>query len=409
MADVRPFQAFRPAPDRAARVACPPYDIISSAEARQLAAGNSDSFLRVVKPEVDLPPGTDAFSDAVYARGAANLADFIGRGLLVRDGRPAYYPYRLEWRGRRQTGLLCLASVEEYDRGAIRRHELTRRDREVDRTRHGDAQDGTAEPVFLAYHDRGGIDELIRSFCAGHAPVYDLARDENVHHTVWVMDDPQYVDRLRGLFASIDALYIADGHHRAFAASQVRKLRRERHGTAPGPWDRFMTVVFPDHELNILEYNRVVTTLGSLLPEAFLKRVAERFDITPGSGRPSCPHEFGMLLGSTWHRLVPKPGTYNDADPIEALDVSIIHTNLIGPVLGIADLKTDVRIAFVGGTRGTAELERQVKAGAAVAFALFPASITQLMAVADAGLIMPPKSTWFFPKPASGLVVYTYS
>ncbi|MEP0774257.1 MAG: DUF1015 domain-containing protein [Acidobacteriota bacterium] len=408
MSDVRPFRALRPRSELAARLASPPYDVLSSEEARAMAAGNELSFLHVVKPEIDLPPEVDLYSDEVYAKGVANLRRLIASGVLVREERPAFYVYAQRMGEHRQFGLVCAASCAEYEQGLIKRHEFTRRDKEDDRTRHVAEQNANAEPVFFTYRRRDPINALVEEVVAA-APVYDFVADDGVGHTVWVV--PEGLNAaLTAEFARVEALYVADGHHRTASAARVGLERRAvnpRH-TGEEPYNYFMAVLFPHDQLKIMDYNRAVKDLAGRTPEEFLAALGHRFEVSPtDSPRPQAVHHFGMYLQGRWYRLVARPGTFPADEPVRSLDASILQENLLAPELGIADPRTDKRIDFVGGIRGLGELERRVQEGWAVAFALHPVTLEQLMAVADAGQVMPPKSTWFEPKLRSGLLVRT--
>ncbi len=408
MSRFRPFRAYRPRPELAGRIASPPYDVISSEEAREMARGNPWSFLHVGKPEIDLDPSVPLYDDRVYAKGVENLRRFIAEGILEKEPQPCFYVYQQRMGGHVQAGLVGLCSVREYEEGLIKRHEHTRKDKEDDRTRHVREQNANAEPVFLTYRAVPAIDEIVDR-ARSCDPVYDIVTDDGFGHTVWVVADEEDMAELTRLFAEkVPALYVADGHHRTAAAVRTGQALRARHGVGSGeePWEYFMAVVFPHDQLQILDYNRVVKDLNGLAPEEFLRRAGERFDVREASSpRPEGPARFGMYLGGRWYRLTARPGTYPEGHPVLGLDVSILQNNLLGPVLGIADPRTDRRIDFVGGIRGPVELEKRVKEGWAVAFALHPTSLDQLMAVADAGEVMPPKSTWFEPKLRSGLLV----
>jgi uncharacterized protein (DUF1015 family) len=409
MSSVKPFRAYRPRPDLARQVASFPYDVISSDEARALAAGNPHSFLHVGKPEIDLDPSISLYDDRVYAKARENLGRMIAEGVLKRDARPTLSVYQQRMGNHVQAGVVGLASVSEYERDLIRKHEHTRKDKEDDRTRHVTECDANAEPVFLAYRKMPAIDAIVDRVRA-RTPLHDLVSEDGIGHTVWVVDDPAEIDALVRLFAAVPALYVADGHHRTAAAVRHGQAARVQHpGAGPdAPFEGFMAVLFPHDQLQILDYNRVVKDLNGLTPEQFLERIADRFVVTPADGpRPDAPHEFGMFFEGRWYRLAARPGTFPAGDPVRGLDVSILQDNLLAPVLGIADPRTDKRIDFVGGIRGTGELEKRVREGCAVAFSLYPTSLDQLMAVADAGMVMPPKSTWFEPKLRSGLTVRT--
>lgn len=417
MSVLKPFRAHRPRPELAREVASFPYDVISSEEARDLARGNPYSFLRVCKPEIDLDPSVPVHDDRVYAKGRENLRRLIAEGTLVRDERPCLYVYRQRMGGHVQTGLVGLCSVREYEQGLIKRHEHTRKDKEDDRTRHVAEQNANAEPVFLAYRARDEIDALVAAVLARPA-AYDFVADDGIGHALWVVADPGEIAALSRAFAEVPCLYVADGHHRTAAAVRHgQAVRARRGGEGPNgpvdpdrePHEFFMAVVFPHDQLQILDYNRVVKDLNGLSVERFLARVSERFAVAPAdsaaAAKPAAPRSFGMLLDGRWRRLTARPGTYDADDPVRGLDVSILQDNLLAPILGIADPRTDQRIDFVGGIRGTAELERRCRSGWAVAFALHPTSLDQLMRVADTGAVMPPKSTWFEPKLRSGLTV----
>lgn len=406
MSVLKPFRGLRPPREWVRQIAAPPYDVVNREEARAYAAGNERSFFHVSRPEIEFGPEVDEHDEPVYARGRENLAAFQERGWLRLDEAPCFYVYRQRMGAHVQTGLVAGASVDEYDDGRIRKHELTRADKEDDRTRHLDALSANDEPVFLTYRANEEIDQLIAEVTRG-APEYDFVTDDDIAHTFWVVRG-EANQRIAAAFAPIERLYIADGHHRSAAASRVRKLRRDRGLQGPGH-DAFLAVIFPDNQMQILDYNRVVKDLRGLSQEEFLARVREKFELQPAHGpKPRSLHEFGMYLGGLWHTLRARPGTYPET-PVGVLDVSILQSNLLGPVLGIGDPRTDKRIHFVGGIRGTKELERLVDGGSyAVAFSMFPTSLEQLMAIADANQIMPPKSTWFEPKLRSGLVLHPF-
>jgi uncharacterized protein (DUF1015 family) len=408
MSDVRAFRALRPRPELAARVAAPPYDVIDSEEARRMAEGNEISFLHVNKPEIDLPPDVGHYDDRVYAMGARNLRRFVAAGVFVREAEPRFYVYQQRMEGHVQAGLVCAASCHEYEDGLIKRHEFTRKDKEDDRTRHTHELNANAGPVFLTYRKQAGIDGIVDGVRRS-APTYDFVASDGVGHTVWIVPRGQ-ADAVRARFAEVPALYVADGHHRAASAARVGMERRavNRNHRGDEPYCYFLAVLFPHDQLQIMDYNRVLKDLAGLSEKEFLARVGGPFTVTPtASPRPDSPHRFGMFLGRRWYRLEAKTGTFPAADPVRSLDAAILQENLLTPVLGVADVRTDRRIDFVGGIRGLGELERRVNDGWAVAFAVHPVSLDQLMAVADAGLVMPPKSTWFEPKLRSGLVVRT--
>jgi len=403
---IQPFRGLCPADGRAAEVAAPPYDVLSAAEARERAAGRPSSFLHISRAEIDLPPGTDPYSPAVYAQSAANFRRLIADGLLIRDAAPCYYAYRLTMGEHVQTGLVAAASVADYDSNRIRRHEFTRPDKEDDRVRQIEALSAQTGPVLLAYPDAPDTDALLAGATV-QAPVADASLD-GVRHTVWRIADAATIAALDVAFEALPNLYIADGHHRSAAASRVAASRRQSADAADAAGaERFLAVIFPAHEMRIMDYNRVVRDLNGLSPEAFLARIAEHFSVTPADDRvkPEKTGVVGLYLGGRWYRLAIKPSLIPLADPVRRLDVSLLSDYLLAPILGIADLRRDKRIDFVGGIRGLAELERRVDNGEmAVAFALYPTPMPELMAVADSGQVMPPKSTWFEPKLADGLV-----
>lgn len=414
MSQLKPFRAHRPRPELAAQVAAVPYDVVNTQEAAELAKGNPHSFLHVGRPEIDLPAGLDVHADAVYAQGVANLRGLIAGGTLFRENTPCLYVYQQRMGDHVQAGLVGLCSVAEYENGTIKRHEFTRKDKEDDRTRHVTEQAANAEPVFLTYRAVPYIDHIVNDI-RKQIPAYDIVTPDGIGHTVWVVSGETVVYELVHLFNGVEALYIADGHHRTAAAIRYGQACRAE-AKAKGlpldgeePFESFMAVVFPHDQLKIMDYNRVVKDLNGLSPEAFLAQVGEKFEVAPTAHRaPQAPTRFGMYLGGAWYELQAKPGSYPATDPVRGLDVSILQENLLNPILGIDDPRTNTRIDFVGGIRGMDELERRVKEGCAVAFSVFPTSLTQLMSVADAGEVMPPKSTWFEPKLRSGLLVRMY-
>jgi uncharacterized protein (DUF1015 family) len=399
---IRPFRALRPVPGRAREVLAPPYDVLSSAEARQRARGKPWSFLHVSRPEIDLPEDTDPYSSAVYAKAAENLERMVSERVLVRDARPHYYAYRTVWQGRRQTGLACVTAVAGYENGRVRRHELTTPVKETDRVRQIEAVNAQTGPVMMAYPHAPEIDTLLKR-ATERDPDIAVTADDDVTHELWVIADNAPIEELTAAFDALPALYIADGHHRSAAAARVSSAR----GGVEGSHRYFLSVVFPHHSMVILDYNRVVRDLGGRTPEAFLAAVGERFVVTPAPApvRPAEAHTFGMYLAGSWYQLKLEAAQVPEDDAVGRLPVTLLARNLIEPLLGIADQSTDKRIDFVGGGRGLAELARRVDAGEmAVAFALYPTQMEDLMAVADAGAIMPPKSTWFEPKLADGMV-----
>jgi len=401
---VRPFRGLRPTAATAADVAAPPYDVLSSAEAKVKAAGKPHSFLHISKPEIDLPDGTDVYAPAVYQKGADNFQAMIKAGVLVRDDAPSYYVYRMRMGAHTQTGLAFAASVADYDTNRIRKHEFTRPDKEDDRVRQIEALNAQTGPVLLAYRKHMEVQNILME--AARAPeLYEVKGEHGVIHTVWRISDAPTVERITAAFDAMDALYIADGHHRSAAASRVAAARRGK--AASDSAEYFLAVAFPHDQMRIFDYNRVIKDLNGLSEAQFLEKVRTKFAVTPSDAQvsPPSPTHFGMYLGKKWYALTIHPDFIPAKDPVGELDVSLLQNNLIAPILGIADPRRDKRIDFVGGIRGLGELESRVNSGEmAVAFALHATRMDQLMAVADAGEVMPPKSTWFEPKLADGLV-----
>ena len=404
MATLHPFRALRPSRENAVRVAAPPYDVVSTREARDLARGNPDSYLHVSRPEIDLPEGTDDHADAVYARGTANLADFQRRGVLRADGEPRLYVYAQKMGSHHQTGLVACASVEEYDRDLVKKHEKTRADKEDDRTRHIDVLSAHDEPVFLTYRAVPDIDRAVAEVARG-TPEYDLTTGDGVEHRLWVAP-PEAGRRIEALFGAVPALYVADGHHRSAAASRVHAARKAK----PGEHALFLSVIFPHDQMQILAYNRVAKDARGRSPQALLAELERVMTLEPAvRPEPEGPLAFGVFLGGRWWRARVRPGSYDARDPVASLDCSILQDQVLGPVFGIADPRRDRNVDFVGGIRGARELERRVRdEGWSAAFHPFPPRVDQVMAVSDAGLIMPPKSTWFEPKLRSGLFVHPF-
>ncbi|MDP3113646.1 MAG: DUF1015 family protein [Candidatus Cloacimonadaceae bacterium] len=413
MAVFKPFKALRPIPEKAAAIASLPYDVMDSDEARIEVEKNPLSYLHVEKPEVDMPPGTDLYDPDVYAKAKENLDNYSNQGLMKQDVLPMYYIYRLQMNGRAQIGLVGLTSVDEYMDGIIKKHELTRADKEADRIKHVDACDAHASPVFFTYRHQDVIDTTVDKVMESSNPVYDFVSDDGIVHSLWLMDDPQDLETIQNAFAQMDFLYVADGHHRTASAAKVGLLRREQFPDYTGEeeFNFFMAVIFPDNHLRIFDYNRVVKDLNGNSKEDFLGKVAEKFHIEAVNPERIChpekPHKFCMYLDKAWYCLTAKTGSWNEANLVDSLDVSILQNNLLEPILGIGDPRRDKRIDFVGGIRGLEELVRRVDSGReAVAFAMYPTSMDELIAIADAGEIMPPKSTWFEPKLRSGLFIH---
>jgi uncharacterized protein (DUF1015 family) len=406
---VRPFAALRPEAEHAAAVIAPPYDVVSRAEALELSAGHPNSFLHISRPEIDLPADTDAYSDEVYARGAENLDRLTSLGLLTRDPAPGYYVYRLRMGDHEQTGVALTASVAAYDANRVRKHERTRPEKEADRVRNISSLNAQTGPVLSVYRADATIKSVLEN-AKKKPPVLDVTGQYDVTHTLWRIDDPGEIETLSNAFESMPAIYIADGHHRSAAASRVAAERAASEtASGSGNADFFLSVVFPHDEMNILDYNRVVRDLNGLSPEAVLDRLGEKFAIvaTDSAVKPDRPGQFGMYLGRNWYQLEIHTGLIPDEDPVGRLDVSLLQDHILSPILGVGDPRLDPRIDFIGGIRGLQALQERVDRGdAAVAFALYPTSMEQLMAVADAEMLMPPKSTWFEPKLADGLLTH---
>ena len=406
MSLIQPFKALRPAAGRAAEIIAPPYDVLSSDEARVRAAGKPWSFLHISKPEIDLPEGTDLYSPAVYAKAAENLQKMLDAGVIARDEKPCYYVYRIIMGAHVQTGIVAAASVVEYDGNRIKKHEFTRPDKEDDRVRQIEALNAQTGPVFLAYSKAPAIDAILASTVAG-TPDADATADDGIRHTLWVIRDEATIAQITKNFDALPALYIADGHHRSAAASRVAAARRSAnpHHTGEESYNYFLSVIFPDHSLKILDYNRVVCDLNGLSKEELIAKIGKAYQVEPAAGqvKPASHGEVGMYLAGQWYRLSIKPELI-PADPVARLDVSLLTEYVLTPVLGIADLRRDKRIDFVGGIRGLGELEKRVNSGEmAVAFAMCATTMNDLMSVADSGQVMPPKSTWFEPKLAAGM------
>ncbi len=415
MAVFRPFKAIRPLPEFASRVAALPYDVMNSQEAAVMVKGNPYSFLHVDKAEIDLPVGTYLYSDEVYAKAKENLEKLVTDGVCKQDEKPCVYIYRQTMNGRSQTGLVGCVAIDDYINNVIKKHELTRADKEADRINHVDRCDANTGPIFLAYRNRDDIAATVNEWKESHTPVYDFVTDDGVGNTVWVVDDDGVIDSIRAAFDNTDYLYIADGHHRAASAVKVGLKRREANPDFDGTeeFNFFLAVLFSCDELEIMDYNRVMKDLNGYTSDGFIEKISEKFTVElTDSEKPYKPvesHTFGMLLDGKWYKLTAKEGSFDAADPVAALDVSILQSNLISPVLGIDDPRTDKRIDFVGGIRGLNELERRVNDDMCLAFSMYPTTLEELFTIADSGKIMPPKSTWFEPKLLSGLFIHKLS
>ncbi len=414
MSTLHPFPALRPPRELAVRVSSLPYDVMNHREAREMAAGNDASFLHICRSDIDTSEAA-IHAPETYAKARENLEAFVRKGYLVRDEKPSFYIYRQIMWGRVQTGIVGCASVDEYASGVIKKHELTRREKELDRIEHFDACSAQTEPVFLAYRKHESLSGIIREWIKFHKPEYDFTTEDGVTHILWPVSDPGTVEAIRKGFEEVDALYIADGHHRTASSAAVSASRRKEHPDYTGQeeFNYLMAVVFCDEDLFIMDYNRVVRDLNGLAKEELLEKLRASFDVAPadavpGEGyAPRAKHEFGMYLDGRWYSLTAKPGTFPADHPIESLDCAILQANVLAPILGIDDPRTSDRIDFVGGIRGLGELERRCSGEMALAFSLYPVTMDDLFRVADAGEIMPPKSTWFEPKLRSGLFVHT--
>jgi len=409
---IKPFKALRPEPELVTRVASPPYDVLNSEEAHQLVKDNTYSFLHVNKAEIDLDASVDHYDQKVYEKASENLNKLIKERVYLQDEQEKIYIYRQIMKGRAQTGLVVCVSIDDYLNGKIKKHENTREDKEKDRINHIDFTDTNTGPVFLAYKAKDEIKQIVNRWTKEENPVYDFTSEDGITHTCWVIDDESTIQQLIESFAKIDYLYIADGHHRAAAATKVGLKRREQFKDYTGKeeFNYFLSVLFLHDELYIMDYNRVVADLAGNSEEEFIQKISEKFTIEEYSGegpyRPEARHTFGMYLDNRWYKLTAKPGTFDEDDAVDSLDVSILQNNLLTPILEIEDPRTDQRIEFIGGIRGLEELEKRVKAEMKVAFSLYPTSIEELMKVADAEKLMPPKSTWFEPKLRSGIFIH---
>lgn len=411
MAVVRPFKGLRPPVQWVEQVASRPYDVLNSEEARAEAAGNEKSLYHIIKPEIDFPVGTDEHEPAVYHKAFENFQAFQEKGWLVQDAQPCYYIYAQTMNGRTQYGLVVCASVEDYLQGRIKKHELTRRDKEEDRMKHVRVNNANIEPVFFAYPANAQLDALVATYTC-NKPLYDFVAPDGFGHHFWMINDANDIDRITSIFAEMPSMYIADGHHRSAAAALVGAEKAQQNPNHKGDeaYNFFMAVCFPDNQLTIIDYNRVVKDLNGMTAEAFLAALETSFVVEEkgtDAHRPNQLHNFGLYLEGRWYSLTAKPGTYDDNDPIAVLDVTISSKYILDDLLGIKDLRSDKRIDFVGGIRGLSELSQRVDSGEMkVALALYPVSMDQLIAIADSGNIMPPKTTWFEPKLRSGLVVH---
>ncbi len=406
MITITPFKALRPEAQLSKAVASRPYDVLNSKEAKIEAQGNPNSFLHVTKSEIDLPDTIDVHSQKVYDKAKENLQAFISRNILFRESKPCYYIYRLTMNGRSQTGLVCGSSVDDYENDLIKKHEFTRPEKELDRINHIKTTGAQTGNVFLAYKNIDEVDAIINKWTVEKNPQYDFTADDKVQHSIWILSDDATIKKITDLFKSFaPCTYIADGHHRAASAAKVRSALGKK---ATANADYFLTTLFPASQLEIMDYNRVIKDLNGLSAGELLQKLEEKFTIEKESNayRPEALHQFGLYINNQWYKLSSKPGTYKE-DPIGILDITILQENVLDPLLGIKDQRTDKRIDFVGGIRGLEELEKRVDSGEmALAISLYPVSIEQLFNIADSGNVMPPKSTWFEPKLRDGLLTH---
>lgn len=412
MAVFRPFRAFRPAEKYQRLIPALPYDCMSSDEAREAVKGNPLSFLHVDRAEIDLPPGTSPYEEQVYQRARENLLSLEKSGALVQDDSPCFYIYRQEMHGRVQTGLAGCASIDDYMNNVIKKHEKTLAKKEADRIRHVSATNANTGPIFLTYRKDDRISQILEEYTASRRPVYNFEA-AGALQTVWVIDEPAVINELSSLFSQVKAFYIADGHHRCESAVRVGRMKRYESPCYTGgeEFNFFLAVAFADSDLKIMDYNRVVRDLAGFSPQEFLGRIADSFEIEKKERAfsPQKRHTFGMYLDSQWYSLEAKPKIIDESDPVGSLDVSVLQNSLLEPVLGIKDPKNDERIDFIGGIRGLSELERRASSDMRLAFSMYPTTVRELMSIADAGEIMPPKSTWFEPKLLSGLFIHHLS
>lgn len=411
MAVIRPFKGIRPIKELADKIAALPYDVMDSDEAREMVKDNPYSFLHVDKAEVDLPKDIDVYDDRVYEKAKENLEKMIEEGYYIEDEKPKFYIYRQVMNGRSQVGLVGCASIDDYTNNIIKKHELTREDKEIDRINHVYKCEAHTGPIFLTYRENKDISNIINEWVK-KAPIYDFKSEDGIAHTVWVIDDESSVSKISELFKSVEYLYIADGHHRSASAVKVGHIKRaeSENYTGEEEFNYFLSISYPDSELEVLDYNRTVKDLNGLSKEEFLNKVSESFIVTKSNEqvKPKVKHTFGMYLEKQWYLLEAKNGMFNPNDPVEQLDVSILQNNLLKPILGIDDPRKSKRIKFVGGIRGLKELERRADTDMKVSFSMYATTTDDIMDIADSGKVMPPKSTWFEPKPRSGLFIHKF-
>lgn len=411
MVRIKPFRGIRPREDLAATVSALPYDVMNRKEAAAMAKGNECSILHITRAEIDFPAEIGDYEECVYEKGRTNLQSFLKEGVLQREEKPVLYIYREIMDGKSQTGIVAAFATEDYENDIVLKHELTRKEKEADRIKHFDVCDCHTEPVFLTYRHRDDINRLVAAWVDSHEAVYDFVSDDVVKHILWVVDDNTIIDQIKAAFGKLDKVYIADGHHRCASAAAVGKKRREQ-WVVKGendPANHFMAVVFPDDDLAIMAYNRVVKVSDDFDAPAFLKKLREKFSVKKMEGDfiPAKKHEFGAYIGGSWYRMIADPSLYQNDDIAENLDAAILQKNVLGPFLGIDDPRTDQRIDFIGGIRGNKEIIKRCEEEQGIGFNLYPVEIADLMSVADDGKIMPPKSTWFEPKLRSGLFLHS--
>lgn len=411
MAVIRPFKAIRPVKEFVDKIAALPYDVMNSEEAREMVKDNPYSFLHVDKAEVDLPLDVDVYDEKVYAKAKENLDKMIDTGLYMEDEKPNYYIYRQVMKGRSQTGLVACASIDDYSNNIIKKHELTREDKEIDRINHLYNCEAHTGPIFLTYRENKNISNIVNEWIKKE-PIYDFKAEDGVAHTIWIIDDEDTVNKLQELFKSVKYLYIADGHHRTASAAKVGHIKRAEKDSYTGEeeFNFFLSISYPDSELEVLDYNRTVKDLNGLSTEEFFKKIEEKFEVIESDEqvKPKEKHTFGMYLEKQWYLLKAKSGIFNPEDPVDRLDVSILQNNLLRPILGIDNPRKSKRIKFIGGIRGLNELEKRANTDMKVSFSMYPTTTEDIMAIADSGEIMPPKSTWFEPKPRSGLFIHKF-
>jgi uncharacterized protein (DUF1015 family) len=411
MAVIKPFRAMRPIKELVDKIAALPYDVMNSDEAREMVKDNPYSFLHVDRAEVDLPLDTDVYSDEVYEKAKVNLKNMIDKGYYKEDKEPCFYVYKQSMKGRSQVGLVGCASIDDYNNNVIKKHELTREEKEIDRVKHLYKIKAHTGPIFLTYRENKEISSIVKEWTL-REPLYNFKSEDGNKHTVWIINDYKVVKRISELFEKVNYLYIADGHHRTASAAKVGQIEREENKNYKGneEFNYFLSIVYPDSELEVLDYNRSVKDLNGLTEKEFLDNVSEKFIITKKDKevKPNKKHNFGMYLNKQWYLLEAKEGIFNPEDPVEQLDVSILQNNLLRPILNIEDPRTSKRIKFIGGVRGLKELEKRADTDMKVSFSMFPTTIEDIMAIAESQKVMPPKSTWFEPKPRSGLFLHKF-